>query len=362
MRISKAKIFLVGMALFCAIPAFCCTSVIISSKASGTGAPVMLKHRDTDSLDNRLAWFQGEKYNFVGLVNSSLETKEVWTGINSAGFSIMNTATYDLEPEPLPAYQKDKEGYVMYRALEVCETLKDFENYLDTIPRPTGCEANFGVIDAHGGAAYYEVNSTKWVKFDVNQTGSGYMVVTNFSRTGDPSKRKGVDRYEVASDIMEEIIDAKKASYIDHYDLISGISRSGAPILRKITSASIVIEGVKYGEDPKNTIMWTALGYPSAVPAFPVIVGEKDCIPKFMKKSTSSSHAEICDKGLQMKKSTHGIGEPDKLDDLQIIIDRRFGSIFDRYKKNLIGDMAFLSAYKNAANYFYDYYCTEFFE
>ena len=83
--------------LVCCIPAFCCTTVIISGKVRADGKPVMMKHRDTGHLSNDIMWFQGEKYSFIGLVNTDEPLKkEVWAGTNSAGFSIMNTATYDL--------------------------------------------------------------------------------------------------------------------------------------------------------------------------------------------------------------------------------------------------------------------------
>jgi hypothetical protein len=55
--------------LVCSVPAFCCTSVIISGKVRADGKPVMYKHRDTGHLTNDIQWFQGEKYSFIGLVN-----------------------------------------------------------------------------------------------------------------------------------------------------------------------------------------------------------------------------------------------------------------------------------------------------
>ena len=137
-----------------AVPALACTSVIISGKVRADGKPVMFKHRDTS--------FQGEKYAFIGLVNTDVPLeKEVWAGTNSAGFSIMNTATYDLKEDDVPADQMDKEGYLMYRALEICVTVEDFEHFIDTLSKPMGVEANFGVIDAKGGAVYYEMDNWK---------------------------------------------------------------------------------------------------------------------------------------------------------------------------------------------------------
>ena len=237
--------------LFWSVSAFCCTSVIISGKVREDGRPVMMKHRDTDHLSNEIRWFQGEKYSFIGLVNTDVPFDgEVWAGTNSAGFSIMNTATYDLKEDDVPTEQMDKEGYVMYRALEVCATVLDFEHFLDTLSKPMGIEANFGVIDANGGAMYYEVDNWRIrAKYDVNEEPSGYRVVTNFTWSGREADRKGVDRYQKACSLLAET--CIPISEWDHDFLINKISRSGAPILRSISTASIVFEG---------DVMWASLG------------------------------------------------------------------------------------------------------
>ena len=55
------------------------------------------KHRDTDDQQNRLDWFNDGKYEYLGLVNTKdVEGKEVWAGVNSAGFAIMNSNAPDL--------------------------------------------------------------------------------------------------------------------------------------------------------------------------------------------------------------------------------------------------------------------------
>ena len=249
--------------LVCSIPAFCCTSVIISGKVRADGKPVMMKHRDTGHLSNDIMWFQGEKYSFIGLVNTDEPLKkEVWAGTNSAGFSIMNTATYDLKEDDVPVEQMDREGYMMYRALEICATVEDFEHFLDTLSKPMGIEANVGVIDANGGAMYYEIDNWRIrAKYDVNEEPSGYRVVTNFTWSGREEDRKGVDRYEKATQLLAET--CIPISEWDHDFLINKISRSGAPILRPITTASIVFE---------DGIMWASLGLPDKNPYEPYTV------------------------------------------------------------------------------------------
>ena len=254
------KLAALVLLLALSIPAFCCTSVIISGKVRADGRPVMMKHRDTSHLTNDIMWFQGEKYSFIGLVNTDVPLeKEVWAGTNSAGFSIMNTATYDLKEDDVPAEKMDKEGFVMYRALEVCATVQDFEHFLDTLSKPMGIEANFGVIDANGGAMYYEVDNWRIrAKYDINEEPTGYRVVTNFTWQGRVADRKGVDRYEKACTLLAET--CIPISEWDHDFLINKISRSGAPILRDITTASIVFEG---------DTMWASLGQPDKNPYHP---------------------------------------------------------------------------------------------
>lgn len=352
------------------VPAFCCTSVIISGKITYDGKPVMMKHRDTGQLNNRLERFKGEKFDFVALVNSDWRTAplskyghsgEAWTGVNSAGFSIMNTAAYNFKDDDVPASEMDREGIVMFRALSICETLKDFEHMLDTLTRPMGVEANFGVIDAHGGAAYYEVNNSRWVKFDVNEDPSGYMVVTNFTRTGRVEDRKGVDRYEKAELLMKHIgtyvntsrIGAKSMKRrITHKDLINRISRSGSPILRDITSTSIVIEGVKDGDDPIRTVMWTALGCPATTVYVPVLVLDEDYIPWYLKSSGSSQNAVMCDNALKLK----GTDVVEKCKEIEKVIDRRFESIYFRWTKGYLPYKRFCQLYDSICRKYYEVY------
>ena len=257
------KYLILAFLVLWSVPALPCTSVIVSGKVRADGKPVMYKHRDTSHKSNDIKWFQGEKYSFAALVNTDVEVeKEAWAGMNSAGFCIMNTATYDLKEDDIPADQMDREGFLMYRALEICATVEDFEHFIDTLSKPMGVEANFGVIDAQGGAVYYEIDNWKIrAKFDVNEEPSGYRVVTNFTWSGREADRKGVDRYEKACSLLEET--CISIAEWDHDFLINKISRSGAPILRTITTAAVVFE---------DGIMWASLGYPDKNPYKPYTV------------------------------------------------------------------------------------------
>lgn len=310
-------------ALLNTVNSFACTSVIVSAKVTANRCPIMIKNRDTGEMNNRIEYFKGPVYSFIGLVNSPYNGKgEVWSGTNSAGFSIMNTASYNIKEEDGVSYSEmDKEGEVMYKALGVCRNLADFEYFLDTLSKPYLVESNFGVIDAEGGAAYYEVNNYKWIKYDVNEEKEGYRVVTNFSESGRPEDYQGWERYLTASDFMKNLPKNREGKYdINHSTLFNGLSRSYSHKLlgienlknvkyavdqdfipRKSTSASIVIEGVQPGEDPKYTVMWTVLGYPACSVAIPIMTWDCDIIPYYMKKSADSNNSLLCDKALQIK-------------------------------------------------------------
>ena len=318
------KIFLLTTLLFSCTIAWACTSFIISGNATPSGKPMMFKHRDTGELNNRIAHFKGPKYSFIGLVNSPMLDGEVWAGMNEAGFCIMNTASYNLREDSLKC-PMDREGELMYHALGICATLEDFEAWLNSYPQPWGVEANFGVIDAQGGAAYYEMNNHRWIKYDVNEEANGYRVVTNFSFAGRYEDYEGWERYQTASAIMQENFSREQEfSAIDAINLFSrkyrheilrvNYNQENAPqyivdqdyIPRRITSAVICFQGVNTGSDPKYSVMWSALGYPACAVAIPLLMNSNS-LPAYMvarnpkAKNGEALHSEMCDASLQIK-------------------------------------------------------------
>ena len=325
------KLFLAVLAI-CALlssDVMACTSAIFTGKATPDGRPLMWKHRDTGEPNNRIQYFKGEKYSFYALINSpDFFNNEAWTGTNEVGFSIMNTASYNLKDDDVPSKMMDKEGVVMYKALATCKTLADFEKMLDKYKRPMGVEANFGVIDAEGGAAYYEVNNDSWTKVDVNDpkiAPQGYLVYTNHSNTGRLNEGMGYVRYTNADKIVKEQIARNgniTAQWImqnlsrTFYHSVLGIDLNKDKELvdkcngwfmdqdfipRKSSTCSIVVEGVKKGENPQNTVMWTILGYPPVGVAVPLMVANGDKVPAFM-TAEGTGNAKMCDWVLEKKK------------------------------------------------------------
>ena len=144
-------------------PLSACTSAVISGKVTPDGRPLLWKN------DWPVAGDEFHAYPFVAVVNSVEDNPtDVWIGTNAAGFSIMNTQSYNLVEVKPGEERGEANGRVMRRALEVCATVKDFCQFLDTLSKPSLIEANFGVIDAKGGAAMFEVDYYEYVMYDAN--------------------------------------------------------------------------------------------------------------------------------------------------------------------------------------------------
>jgi hypothetical protein len=303
-----------------------CTTAVVSGKATDDGRPLLLKNRDADALQNRLVYFFDGKYKFIGLVNSDdKDNKEVWCGFNSTGFGIMNSASYNLKLDDDTTKLSDLEGKIMKMALESCATLEDFEKMLNELPKPLGVEANFGVIDANGGAAYYETDNFHFIKYDVNDPSvapNGYLIRTNFSVAGLENKGYGYIRYATASELFENKIKDGKISFeflindvprclihsFTKTDLAQNLPEENSEkfvyfrdyIPRHSTSAAIVVQGVKENESASLTTMWTILGFPLTSVVIPVWLLEDGTLPKVL-QADEKGNAPFCDLALKLK-------------------------------------------------------------
>ena len=310
--LSVIIVYLVGW-----IPMFPCTSAVVSGRVTPDGRPLLWKHRDASDLNNRIVHFEAEggKLEFVGLVNGvDTIANEVWAGYNTSGFAIMNTASYNLKNDT--SSLSDREGVVMKQVLGECRTVEDFARLLDSLPRPIGVEANFGVVDALGGAAYFEVNNYEVFRYDVKDSPDGYLLRTNYSVSGRPNEGYGYIRYDNAARLFSRA--ASERSITPEW--ITGIcSRSFYHTLlgrdfttdtwvvyqdfipRRSTSASVVIEGVKSGESPVFTTMWTMLGYPPCSVVLPVWIGCEYGVPTLLQGSEDSVRSPLCEWSNRLK-------------------------------------------------------------
>jgi hypothetical protein len=277
------KLFILAfIAIAISVPVFACTSMIVGAKASASGRPLLWKHRDTGAEDNfveRVAPRHPGDLAYVALFNGGDSLlKEAWLGMNEVGFAIMNTASYNLAPDT--AKIKDREGVVMSAALRQCRTVDDFRCMLDTLPKPLGVQANFGVIDAAGNGAYFEANDYTYTAYYLADTQNDVLIRTNFSVSGNDSTGMGYIRYENACHIFA---DKLAVGGFTPADFTEGASRSFYHaqlnrdvmadstlhwavdqdfIPRRISSASIVIEGVNPADNCADAVMWTVIGYP----------------------------------------------------------------------------------------------------
>ena len=307
-----------------------CTSIIISGKATPDGQPLMWKHRDTEAPFNHMAYFNDGGYRFIGLVNSDSLVSDVWTGSNDAGFSIMNTASFNLKDDDVK--EMDHEGAVMRKALNVCKTVQDFEHFLDTLQRPMRVEANFGVIDAFGGAAYFETKNDRYFKKDVNDTAlapNGYLIYTNFSFEGRKDEGLGYIRYDNATEIFlnmqkqgftpQRILQEASRSFYNHQLGIDLKNEAQSPnrangwfveqdmIPRGESTAAIVIQGVKPGNNPELTTLWTALGYPPTAVALPLWVKMGKDQPALVSYNETVKTAPLCSYASCLKEKVYPI-------------------------------------------------------
>jgi len=280
----KKTIFILFLLFSAWTAAQACTSFVVSGKATPDGRPLLLKNRDTGNQNNLVALVKGEKYTYIGIFAANdKEHRHAWSGHNEKGFAIMNTAAYNLNGSD---GDSDGDGLVIRRALEICATLEDFEHLLDTLPRPMDVNANFGVIDAHGGAAYYETGHYGFVKYDANDpmvAPNGYLVRTNFGFSGDHELDQGVERFAAMSRFMQTAYDLGQMNidylltqvphHLTHgttglnlYDFMpeSGQQLTMFPfrdfIPRYQTASLQLFQGVCEGEDPSHTVAWTYVG------------------------------------------------------------------------------------------------------
>ena len=213
---------------FC-IDCLACTSAIVSAQRSSEGVPLLWKHRDNAKFPNtRIEHIATSgKYAYTAVVpNSKNYAKGAYAGINEKGFGIISTATKNL-PEATPEEYKASSlrrmrGGAMWNGLRECATIEEFEELLKTTKRSRCSHSNFGVGDATGAVAYFEVWDLGYRRYDASKSGNdGFDVRANFSFAGDP-KKEGTSkrRYNL---IIKEMT-AHKGSFTP-YDFI-GYSRS----------------------------------------------------------------------------------------------------------------------------------------
>lgn len=313
--------------MLCSLSSFACTSALVAIERGKDGRWLLWKHRDSGFEDNYVMNFAATDSTlaYVALYNApDTAACEAWIGFNEAGFAVMNTASYNLVT-PDRAWQ-DREGFIMTESLRHCRTVEDFYALL-TAPsdKPRGVEANFGVMDADGNGAYFEVDNACITRFPLDaqicsavDSVPGILTRTNYSLSGHSENRLGLSRHCSEQHLLDSIIAIDRpwapAGRLAAEDFIETMSRSfylpsqgidlldgaaltwrdsGDVISRRSSSASVVIEGPIPGESPKESMtMWVAIGFPALSVVAPARI---DSVAPGLLPSAPNNHSPLCD-------------------------------------------------------------------
>lgn len=301
----KSKIFLLVILTFLflvlqSIPdgASACTLIVASGRATTSGRPLLWKNRDTSEVLNKLMYFKGAKYGFIGLINSTdAGGLEIWGGLNDQGLAIVNSQADDLAVKD-KKYDGADNGLLMKMALGECATVDEVEKLLQREKGRLDLAANFGVIDALGGAVFFETSSDYYTRFDTADrkvAPFGYIVRTNFAYTSpDYLEGGGFIRLERMSQLAET---ARATGQLDVRFVLQAAARdlnqeklhsyplamtlpqdparplyinTNDTINRNSTAAAIVFSGAPSPQRADLATMWVILGQPVTSVAIPV--------------------------------------------------------------------------------------------
>jgi hypothetical protein len=291
-----ARTVLSVLALF-ALPAAWadeCTTAVVGPRAGEDGRPLLWKNRDTDVLSNRVVFVKETPYSYLGLADLEARSgRSVFAGVNSEGFAVMNSVAYNLPKKA--GESEDREGILMADTLRTCRTAADFEAHLKAgLGRDLGARANFGVIDAEGAAVIFEVHNHGYERLDAAAAPEGYLVNTNWSRTGPEAKGSGYVRFDRATELLKagpRPVTARDILRRLARDTGNALAPQPAPadfaalpgdrdrwvltrdsIDKSYTAAAVVIIGRRPGDPRSRATMWVLPGEPVTAVALPLWV------------------------------------------------------------------------------------------
>ena len=320
---------LILIAFFYAEIASSCTVAVISGKYTKDGRPLLWKNRDTWAVNNKIMYFNEAKYTYMGLVNSKDKTgKSLWIGMNETGFAVMNSNSYNLSIGDT-AKHTGLEGRLIKYSLANFSTVQEFQDYLDKMEIPTGLEGNFGVIDGQGGAVLFELGLRGYEKFDANDpkvAPFGYVLRANYSFTGSYGEESsGYIRDKTVDDlfygalstntfdaqfILQDVTRGLNHSLlnVDLYQAYKDVPENTRTyaffqdfIPRKSSASACVVQGVKKGENPEFTTLWSAVGFPLTSMVVPTWIKTKDNFPEVLKMNDELNDSPICNAALSLK-------------------------------------------------------------
>jgi hypothetical protein len=310
-----------------------CTTGVISGKATIDGRPLLWKNRDAPYKNNQVRRFTGGKYACTAIVNAG-QNATIWMGVNDAGFCIENSVTSDLSEKGSKGMGN---GAFMLRALKSCATVEEFAELLHQTNGKRSTNANFGVIDAVGGAAIFESGASSFKMFDANDPAvapKGYVIRSNFSFTGnpsiDPSDRAGVNMIYSGGRFLRgcQLVDMAIADggvsveYLLQHNTRDLADSDGNAICgtvngdvgalpttvdtshtisRRTSVSAAVFHGVKPGEDHRLTTMWVMLGEP----AFTLAVPCWAAVPVVATELSGDKTSSLCDAARDLRDAAY---------------------------------------------------------
>ncbi len=273
-----------------------CTTAIITGSVTTDGRPLLWKNRDTSDHWSEVIYFEEGDYPYITLttVHDSINAR---LGVNESGFAIMNAVSHNLGDTLTEGITN---GALMKEALASCSTIAEFELLLQaTSDSGRSSPANLGVIDALGGAAFFEVDNHTHLMYDANDPDvapDGFLVRANFSFRADTTT---VDtwRYHQAYRMVDEAADDQRLDVtavieiarnlrndrVDPYPLpypkgppedplALGFVNARETINRNSTACFGIVRGVRPGEDPRLSTFYAAPGHPVVTMVLPVWV------------------------------------------------------------------------------------------
>jgi hypothetical protein len=234
----------------------------------------------------------------------------------------MNSASYNLNNDTIVT--SGFEGRLIKQALQNCASVADFEQMIINMPKPTRLEGNFGVIDASGGAVYFELGNFSYIKYDANNSidaPNGYLIRTNYSFSGEEDGGGGYIRYVTTNDVFEKAVSNNTLNYCtiiqdgsrNLKNSLTGVDLNtylNLPenqttyvtlqdfIPRNGSVSSCVVQGVSPGENPSLTTMWSVVGFPLTSLTIPIFLNKEVDLPVVVKydsllKDSPMSHYSL---------------------------------------------------------------------
>ena len=337
-----------------------CTVGVAAGKAAVDGRPLLWKNRDAGSKHNEVVYFKDGRFKYLALADAN-SLDSAWAGTNEIGFCIMNSASSDL-----PGKNKNglHNGGFMKRALQQCVTADDFEKLLkETNITGRTTKANFGVIDAFGGAAFFETGHYSYTRFDATDPQAapqGYIVRANFAMTGGGDT--GRIRYDRGNQLWQEAIAQDRLDYrwvlrkaardmADPNGICYPIPVTGAikdyppgtiynrdTICRSSTVSVVLFQGVKTDENPSLTTFWVILGEPIFSIAIPCWVIAESTAPEL----DGPEQSPLCAAALELRNANYiergqrrRYIKTERLNDIWALIYPVEDRIFDQTEKIL---------------------------